>query len=101
MIYRRQAVSCSCKLNQLVIKTNGTRVHFALRLEMLKSPIARLPAIFLDFINRPSGETEVKFDAAVTDLNSRQFKTPMKKMAAQVDFYLLFSAFLSCLQFRA
>ncbi len=96
-----QAVSCSCNLKQLVIKRNGTRVHFVLRLEMLKSPIARLPAIFLDFINRPSGETEVKFDAGLTDFNSRQFKTRMMKMAAQVDFYLLLSAFLSCSQFGA
>ncbi len=29
----------------------GRRVHFALRRKMLQSPIARLPAILLDFIN--------------------------------------------------
>ncbi len=33
------------------------RVHFALRLKMLKSTTARHPVILLDFINRPSGET--------------------------------------------
>ncbi len=36
----------------------GRRVHFALRRKMLKSPIARLPAIFLDFMNRPSGDSD-------------------------------------------
>ncbi len=34
------------------------RVHFALRRKMLKPPIARLPAIKMDFINRPSGKTD-------------------------------------------
>ncbi len=34
----------------------GRHVHFALK--MLKSPIARLPAILLDLINCPSGETD-------------------------------------------
>ncbi len=37
----------------------GRRVHFALRRQMLKLPIARLPAILLYFIYRPSGETDV------------------------------------------
>ncbi len=32
----------------------GRLVHFALRGKMLKPPIARLPAIKMDFINRPS-----------------------------------------------
>ncbi len=33
------------------------------------------------------------FDAALTDLISPQFKTQMKKMAAQVDFCLFCSVF--------
>ncbi len=43
----------------------GRRVHFALRRKMLKSPIARLPAIFLNFINRPSGKTDYIQEANV------------------------------------
>ncbi len=60
---------------------------------------------FMDFINRPSGETDcvyetkvVNFDTALTDFNSRQFKTWMKKMAAQVDFFcflMYFSVWLA------
>ncbi len=42
---------------------------------------------------------QVKFDAALTDFNSRQFKTRMKIMAAHVDFCLFLNASLSCLQF--
>ncbi len=37
----------------------------------------------------------------LTVINSRQFKTRMMKMAAQVNFCLLLNAFLSCLQFGA
>ncbi len=44
---------------------------------------------------------QVNFDTALPDFISRQFKTRMKKMAAQVDFYLFLNAFLSCLQFGA
>ncbi len=43
----------------------GRRVHFALRRNMLKSPIARLPAILLDFINCPIGETDWIYEANV------------------------------------
>ncbi len=43
----------------------GRRMHFALRLKMLKPPIARLPVIKLDFINRPRGETDYIYEAKV------------------------------------
>ncbi len=43
----------------------GRRVHFALRRKMLKSPIARLPAIFMYFINRPSGKTDCIYEATI------------------------------------
>ncbi len=43
----------------------GRRVHFALRRKMLKLPIARLSAIELDFINRPSGETVCIYETKV------------------------------------
>ncbi len=36
---------------------------------------------------------QVNFDAALTDFNSRQFKTWMKKMAAQVNFCLFRNVF--------
>ncbi len=36
----------------------GRRVHIALRRKMLKLRIARLPAILLDLVNRPSGEKD-------------------------------------------
>ncbi len=35
----------------------------------------------------------MKFDAALTGFNSRQFKTRMKKMAAQVEFCLILNVF--------
>ncbi len=41
----------------------GRRVHFALRRKMLKSPIARLPAILLYIIDRPSGKTDCIYEA--------------------------------------
>ncbi len=41
------------------------RVHLALRRKMLQPPIARLPAIELDFINRPSGDTDGIYEAKV------------------------------------
>ncbi len=78
----------------------GLRVHFGLQRKMLKSSIARLPAISLDLINCPSGETDCR-DAALTDFNSRQFETRMKKMADQGDSCLLLNAFRTCLQFGA
>ncbi len=43
----------------------GRGVPFALRCKMLKSSIARLPAILLDFTNRPSGETDCIYEANV------------------------------------
>ncbi len=43
----------------------GRRVHFALRRKMLKSPIARIPAISLDFIYRPSGDADCIYEANV------------------------------------
>ncbi len=43
----------------------GRRVHFALRRKMLKPPIARLPAIQMDFINRPSEETDCIYETKV------------------------------------
>ncbi len=49
----------------------GRRVHFALRRKTLKSPIARLPAILLDFVNRPSGETDRIYDANVKRNSTR------------------------------
>ncbi len=81
-------------------------MHFALGRKMLKPPIARLPAIQMDFINRPSGETDcsyenkgqVNFDTALTDFIYRQFKTGMKKIAAQVNFFcflMFFSVWLA------
>ncbi len=39
----------------------GRRVHFALWRKMLNPPIARLPAIKMYFINRPSGERRTAF----------------------------------------
>ncbi len=36
-----------------------------LRRKMLKPPIARLPAIKMDFINRPSGETNCIYETKV------------------------------------
>ncbi len=43
----------------------GRRVHFALRRKMLNPPIARFPAIKMDFINRPSGETDCIYETKV------------------------------------
>ncbi len=40
-------------------------MHLALRRKMLQPPIARLPAIELDFINRPSGDTDCINEAKV------------------------------------
>ncbi len=57
-------------------------------------------------MNRPSGQVngskcQVKFDAALVDFNPRQFKTRVRKMAAQVDFCMFLNAALSCLQLGA
>ncbi len=41
-------------------------------------------------------QSQVNFDKALTDFNSRQFKTRMKKMAAQVNFFC-FLMFFFCL----
>ncbi len=41
----------------------GRREHFTHRLKMLKSPIARLPAILLDLINRPTWEADCIYEA--------------------------------------
>ncbi len=41
------------------------REQFAPRRKMLKSPIARLPAILLDFLNRPSTEAACIYEANV------------------------------------
>ncbi len=49
----------------------GRRVHFALRRQMLKPPIARLPAILIDFINRPSGEMDCIYEAKVKRTSTR------------------------------
>ncbi len=49
----------------------GRRVHFSLRRQMLKLPIARLPAILLYFINRPSGETDAFMKQVSSDLRRR------------------------------
>ncbi len=38
---------------------------FALQRKMLKPPIARLPVIKLDYLNRPSGETNCIYEANV------------------------------------
>ncbi len=43
----------------------GRRVHFALRRKMLNPPIARLPAIEVDFINCPSAETDCVYEKKV------------------------------------
>ncbi len=43
----------------------GRRVRFALRRKMLKSRIARLPAILVDFLNRESGEPDCVYEANV------------------------------------
>ncbi len=42
----------------------GRRVHFALRRKVQNSPIARLPAILLDYINRRTGETDCIYEAS-------------------------------------
>ncbi len=58
--------STSALLFTLLITINfGRHVHFALRRIKLKPPIARLPEIVLDFINRPSGETDNIYEANV------------------------------------
>ncbi len=41
------------------------RVHFARRCKMLKTPIAELPAILLDFINRQSGDADCIYEANI------------------------------------
>ncbi len=46
-------------------------------------------------------QMQVTFDATLTDFISRQFKTRIKKMAAEVDVCFLSNAFLSCLQYGA
>ncbi len=80
----------------------GRRVHFALQRKMLLPPIAHLPEIKLDFINRPSGEKDCIYEAivgtALTNFNPGQFKTWMKKMAAHVNFCLFLNVFgcLAC-----
>ncbi len=76
-------------------------VHVALWRKMLKSPIARLPAVLLDFINRPSGEGLYLWSIFEANQiwrgpNWFQFKTIMKKWPFKIT-----SAFLSCLQFGA
>ncbi len=43
----------------------GRRVHFALGRKMLKPPIARLAAIYIDLINRPSGEADCVYETKV------------------------------------
>ncbi len=43
----------------------GRRVHFALRCKRLKSPIARLPAILLYFINRPRGKKDRIYEVTI------------------------------------
>ncbi len=43
----------------------GRRVHSALQRKMRKPPIARLPAIEMDLINRPSGETDCVYETKV------------------------------------
>ncbi len=40
----------------------------------------------------------MNFDTALIDLNLRQFKKSMKKLAVQDDFCLFLNTFLSCLQ---
>ncbi len=39
--------------------------------------------------------SQLTLDAAMNDFNSGQFKTRMRKMAAEVNFYLYLNAFLS------
>ncbi len=51
----------------------GRRVHFALRRKMLKLPIARIPTILLDFINRPSGKTDCKYEIDVKSPSTRPY----------------------------
>ncbi len=71
---------------------------------MLKSPITRLPAILLDFIDCPSGDglclwskCQVKYDAALIDSNSRLFKTRMKKWPLELlSTYFLMLFCLTC-----
>ncbi len=53
------------KWANLCVKLDQGRVHFALRRTMLKPPIARLPVIELDFINRPNGEKDCIYEAHV------------------------------------
>ncbi len=58
--------STGALLLSLLITVNfRRRVHFALRRIKLKPPIARLPEIVLDFINRPNGEKDCIYEARV------------------------------------
>ncbi len=76
----------------------GRRVHFALRRKMRKPSITRVPAILNGLTKWTS---QVTIDTAMNDFNSGQFKVRMKKMAAQVNFYLYPNAFLSSELFGA
>ncbi len=69
---------------------SGRRVHFALRRKMRKPPIACPPA--RDGLHLWS-KSQVNFDKALTDFNSRQFKTWAKKIAALVNCCLFSNAF--------
>ncbi len=70
---------------------------------MRKPPISPVPAILNGLKQSPKlkdGQhlrrySQVTIDTAMNDFNSGQFKVRMKKVAAQVNFYLYPNAFLS------
>ncbi len=77
----------------------GRRVHCALWREMRKPSNTCVPAI-KESPKLKDGQhlrrnSQVTIDTATNEFNSGQFKIRMKKMAAQVNFYLYTNAFLS------
>ncbi len=84
----------------------GRRVHCALRRKMRKLPITRVPAILNGLTKLKDGlhsgrNSQVTIETGRNDFNLGQFKIRMKKMAAQVNFYLYPNAFLSSELFGA
>ncbi len=87
----------------------GRGVHLALRHKMWKPPITRVQGDFKWTNKSPKlkdGQharrySQVTIDTAMNDFNAGQFKARMKKMAAQVNFYLYPNAFLSSELFGA
>ncbi len=87
----------------------GRGVHFALRCKMRKSADFSCTSNYKWTNKSPKlkeGQhlrrySQVTTDTAIDDFNSGQFKVWVKKMAAQVNFYLYPNAFLSSELFGA